>query len=70
MSDYIVLLSCICYIYAVIICTDTAGSAKTRMDLVRVVAVQVLAGLKDTADNAYKVMNDWLGARFLKEMER
>jgi hypothetical protein len=40
------------------------------MDLVRLVAVQVLAGLKDSADGAYKDMNDWLGARFLKEMER
>lgn len=30
----------------------------------------MLQDLKSKADNTYKEMNDWLGARFLKEMER
>ena len=48
----------------------TASAAKCRMDLVRHVAATVIVSLKDKADSAYKDMNDWLGARFLKEMER
>ncbi|KAK2168514.1 hypothetical protein LSH36_16g05047 [Paralvinella palmiformis] len=46
-----------------------ASAAKCRMDLVRHVAATVIVSLKDKADSAYKDMNDWLGARFLKEME-
>lgn len=30
----------------------------------------MLQDLKSKADNTYKEMIDWLGARFLKEMER
>ncbi len=45
-------------------------SAKTRLDLVKVVSMGVMSDLKGKADNAFKDMNDWLGARFLKEMER
>ena len=41
-----------------------------RLDLVKVVSMGVLSDLKGKADNAFKDMNDWLGARFLKEMER
>jgi len=37
---------------------------------VKVVATNILRDLKNMADNAYKDMFDWLGARFLKEMER
>ena len=40
------------------------------MTLVKLVAMRVLAALKVKADSGYKDMNDWLGARFLKEMER
>ena len=47
-----------------------AKAAKTRLELVKVVSLNVIADLKVKADNAYKDMNDWLGARFLKEMER
>ena len=38
--------------------------------MVKLVAMRVLAALKVKADSGYKDMNDWLGARFLKEMER
>ena len=47
-----------------------ADAAKTRMTLVKLIAMRILAELKVKADGAYKDMNDWLGARFLKEMER
>lgn len=40
------------------------------MTLVKLIAMRILAELKVKADGAYKDMNDWLGARFLKEMER
>ena len=36
----------------------------------KLIAMRILAELKVKADGAYKDMNDWLGARFLKEMER
>lgn len=41
-----------------------------RMDLIKVIATAVIQDLKNKADSAYKDMDDWLGARFLKEMER
>ncbi|XP_069125844.1 sperm flagellar protein 2-like isoform X2 [Argopecten irradians] len=44
-------------------------ACKTRLELIKVHAVGVLQDLKSKADNTYKDMNDWLGARFLKEME-
>ncbi|PVD23583.1 hypothetical protein C0Q70_16855 [Pomacea canaliculata] len=40
-----------------------------RMDLIKVIATAVIQDLKNKADSAYKDMDDWLGARFLKEME-
>ena len=48
----------------------SAKAAKTRLELVKAISLSVVADLKAKADNAYKDMNDWLGARFLKEMER
>ena len=48
----------------------TEAACKTRLDLIKVHAVGVLQDLKSKAENAFKDMNDWLGARFLKEMER
>ncbi|KAH3733219.1 hypothetical protein DPMN_039644 [Dreissena polymorpha] len=44
-------------------------ACKARMELVKVTAMAVLQDLKHKADNAFKDMNDWLGARYLKEME-
>ena len=52
------------------ISVDTAAAARVRIELVKVVATNILRDLKNVADNAYKDMFDWLGARFLKEMER
>ena len=40
------------------------------MDLIKATGMAVLQDLKNKGDNAFKDMNDWLGARFLKEMER
>jgi hypothetical protein len=48
----------------------TEVACKTRLDLIKTHACAVLQDLKNKADNAYKDMNDWLGARFLKENER
>jgi len=45
-------------------------ACKMRMELVKVTAMAVLQDLKGKADEAFKDMNDWLGARYLKEMER
>ena len=45
-------------------------AAKVRLDLVKYISSAVLGELRNKADDAYKDMNDWLGARFLKEMER
>lgn len=44
-------------------------ACKTRLDLIKTHACAVLQDLKNKADNGYKDMNDWLGARFLKENE-
>lgn len=40
------------------------------MDLIKVLGIAILQDLKGKGDNAFKDMNDWLGARYLKEMER
>ncbi|XP_072172673.1 sperm flagellar protein 2-like [Diadema setosum] len=45
------------------------GSLKTRMELIKIHAIQVLQELKAKAEEAYKDMNDWLGARFIQEMD-
>lgn len=44
-------------------------AAKKRLELIKVQGINVLQDLKSKADNTYKEMIDWLGARFLKEME-
>ena len=49
---------------------EDSAAAKLRLDLVRQVSIIVIHELRTKADDAYKDMNDWLGARFLKEMER
>ena len=46
------------------------GACKTRLELIKAIAVKTLQDLKNKADDVYKDMNDWLGARFLKEIER
>ena len=45
-------------------------AAKVRIDLIRLLASAVLQDLKGKGEDAFKDMNDWLGARYLKEMER
>lgn len=45
------------------------SACRSRLTLVKAVAIKVLQELKGKADGVYKDMNDWLGARFLKEME-
>jgi len=45
-------------------------ACKKRMELIKLTTMMILHDLKGKADNAYKDMNDWLGARYLKEMER
>lgn len=45
-------------------------ATKKRIDLIKAVSLAVIQDLKIKGDNAFKDMNDWLGARFLKEMER
>jgi hypothetical protein len=47
-----------------------AQATKIRLDLIRAVALAVVQDLKCKAESAYNDMNDWLGAQFLREMER
>ena len=48
-----------------------AGAAtKSRLELIKAVAVQLLQELKSKAETTYGDMNDWLGAKFLQEMQR
>ncbi|XP_059172221.1 sperm flagellar protein 2-like isoform X3 [Physella acuta] len=44
-------------------------AAKSRLELIKVLACGIIRDLKCKADDVFKDMNDWLGARFLKEME-
>lgn len=44
-------------------------AARVRIDLIKAIVFAVLQDLKLKADSAFKDMIDWLGARFLKEME-
>ena len=46
-----------------------ADAAKTRLTLIKQIAMRTLQYLKTNSENGFKDMNDWLGARFLKEME-
>ena len=48
----------------------TEQATKKRMELIKLTAMAVIQDLKNKGDNAFKDMNDWLGARYLKEMER
>ncbi|KAK6179274.1 hypothetical protein SNE40_011674 [Patella caerulea] len=48
---------------------EEENAAKTRVELIKVTAMLVLQDLKLKGEECYKDMNDWLGARFLKEME-
>ena len=45
-------------------------ATKCRLELIRQLAGAVLQDLKNKGESAFNDMNDWLGARFLKEMER
>ena len=49
---------------------DSAGAAKLRLDLVKAVAVHTLQDLHARADACHTDLNDWLGARFLQEINR
>ncbi|ESO92609.1 hypothetical protein LOTGIDRAFT_120497 [Lottia gigantea] len=48
---------------------EEENAAKVRVELIKCITLLVLQDLKVKAENVYKDMNDWLGARFLKEME-
>ena len=58
------------YLILFIHASSTETAAKKRLELIKAQGINVLQDLKSKADNTYKEMNDWLGARFLKEMER
>ena len=51
-------------------CVCAEIGCKIRLDLIKAISMAVLQDLKVKADSAFRDMNDWLGARFLKEMER
>jgi len=53
-----------------VISFNAESACKTRLELIKLVAVKSLNDLKNKADDVYKDLNDWLGARFLKEIER
>lgn len=48
----------------------TASAAKVRLEVILKISSRVQHMLKAKAEDAYTDMNDWLGSRFLKEMER
>ncbi|XP_074641466.1 sperm flagellar protein 2-like, partial [Tubulanus polymorphus] len=48
---------------------EECDSCKVRLELIKCRGFSVLQDLKSKADLTFKSMNDWLGARFLKEME-
>ncbi|XP_076462790.1 sperm flagellar protein 2-like isoform X2 [Babylonia areolata] len=48
---------------------EEEAASRSRLELVKVISMAVVQDLKLKADNAFKDMNDWLGARFLREME-
>lgn len=50
--------------------SHTAEGVKMRVNLVRSIALATMSDLKSKAEIAYKDMDDWLGSRFLKEMDR
>ena len=58
--------TCLCWLWCV--CAEVG--CKIRLDLIKAISMAVLQDLKVKADSAFRDMNDWLGARFLKEMER
>ncbi len=41
---------------------------KNRLELIKLIANKVITELKARADNSYRDMNEWLGARFQKEI--
>jgi hypothetical protein len=41
---------------------------KSRMELIKFIANKVIVELKNRADVVYKDMDDWLGSRFVKEI--
>ncbi|XP_015747762.1 PREDICTED: sperm flagellar protein 2-like [Acropora digitifera] len=43
---------------------------KTRLEMIKNHAISVLQELKGKAESTYKDMDDWLGQRFLQEVER
>eukprot|EP00057_Strongylocentrotus_purpuratus_P026328 XP_011680802.1 PREDICTED: LOW QUALITY PROTEIN: sperm flagellar protein 2 [Strongylocentrotus purpuratus] len=45
------------------------SSLKTRMELIKIHAIEVLQELKARAEEAYKDMDNWLGLRFIQEMD-
>jgi hypothetical protein len=46
-----------------------AITTKIRLDLIKTVALAVVRDLKAKAESTYADMNDWLGAKFLGEMQ-
>ena len=42
---------------------------KARIDAIKAIALMVIQQLKSKGDNSYKEMNDWLGSRFMKEID-
>uniref|UniRef100_X1Z7B7 Calponin-homology (CH) domain-containing protein n=1 Tax=Capitella teleta TaxID=283909 RepID=X1Z7B7_CAPTE len=48
---------------------EEASAAKVRLEVILKISSRVQHMLKAKAEDAYTDMNDWLGSRFLKEME-
>lgn len=48
---------------------EEANAARTRLELIKSIGTSGLNTLKNSAEETFLEMNDWLGARFLKEME-
>ncbi|XP_078413355.1 sperm flagellar protein 2 [Cetorhinus maximus] len=48
---------------------DEAQAVRTRLELIKLKAMNVIQELKSKAQEVFTVMEDWLGTRFLQEME-
>uniref|UniRef100_A0A2C9KBG9 Calponin-homology (CH) domain-containing protein n=1 Tax=Biomphalaria glabrata TaxID=6526 RepID=A0A2C9KBG9_BIOGL len=54
------------YIFAL---KEEENATKTRLNLIRHLACEILRDLKCKSDEIFKAMNDWIGSKFLKEMQ-
>lgn len=53
-----------------VLCLCAEHAVKLRLDLVKAHALRNVSSLQQRAEQVYRNMEEWLGARFLSEMNR